>query len=342
MPTKNYRITHSQIEPWLKSTSDERIVRNIRWLHAYASEHDLSNKEIGERLKQYNGKSYSADSVYQAMTGRRTESQLENFIKSIEHLSKIERERSTITRAGFVETNTTKKIFKICETARTFGKIMFIFGKSHIGKTTALREYAKRNNGGSTIYLRAPAGGSKSRTLSELCRSMHLSPNSTETVKEQQILEALDERVIIIVDEAHQFLGGKIGLRTLEYMRELHDRSGCGMVISATEIFEKALTEDASTMKLLGQFKMRSLITAKLPDKPTKQNLNQFAKHFGLEPAKDEALDLQTEIIKTDSLGRWLSILEGASRIAANAKSSMEWEHVIKAHVTLLKLEQGT
>lgn len=338
--TKNYRIKRDQIESWIRDT-DERVSRLIRWLHNYAANHDLTTDQVGARLRQPNGKKYSGDSVYQTLTGRRKADAIEAFLKAIEHLAKIEREKESITRAGFVETNLTKKIFGVCDTARTFGKVMFLIGRSHIGKTTALREYASRNNGGSTIYLRAPAGGTKYRTLHVLCKTLKLPTGSTDAYKEEAIMDAFDERIILIVDEAHQYLGSKVGLRTIEFLRELHDRTGCGIVFSATEVFERALLEDPATKKLLGQLRMRSLIHAKLPDRPTKANLNSFAKHFGLPPAESEALDLQTEVIKTDSLGRWLSIMEGASRLASKEKTTLTWQHVLNSHAALLKLETG-
>lgn len=337
---KKYRIKRAQIEAWLP-TANERTARIIRWLHSYAATQDLSTDDIGARLRQRNGKPYSGDSVYQALTGRRTEEQLDQFLESVDKLATLERERQTITRAGFVETNLTKKIFSVCDTARNFGKVMFIFGRSHIGKTTALREYTRRNNSGATIYFRAPAGGTKGRSLMELCKILNQPVGTPDPIKEINIIDCFDERQVLIVDEAHQFLSSKPGLRMIEFLRELQDRTGCGLVISATEVFEKAMNDDPAVSKLLGQLKMRSLIQAKLPDRPTKANLGDFAAHFGLKPAHGEALDLQTEVIKTHSLGRWLSIIEGASRIASKAGQTLAWDHVLKSHAALLNLEHG-
>lgn len=337
---RKYRIKRTQIEAWLANVND-RTARIIRWLHDYASTSDLSTDEIGARLRQGNGKPYSGDSVYQALTGRRTESQLDPFLDAVDRLAGLERERQTITRAGFVETNLTKKIFSVCDTARNFGKVMFIFGRSHIGKTTALREYTRRNNSGATIYFRAPAGGAKGRSLYILAKTLHQPLGTNQATMEENVIACFDERQVLIIDEAHQFLDSKVGLKALEFFRELQDRTGCGLVISATEVFEHAMNDDPAVAKILGQLKMRSLIQAKLPDRPTKANLTQFAKHFGLPAPKDEALDLQTEVIKSHSLGRWLSIIEGASRIASKGSQKLDWSHVLKSHAALVQLETG-
>ena len=335
-PTK-YRINRNQIA-WSHKTSPDTH-RLIGWLHDHCEKTDTSIEDIAKLLKQPNGSTYSGDSVYQALTGRRKEAQLTNFLDAVRQLEKIERDRSMITRVGFIKTNLTKRIWDTCDAARNFGKIMFVIGRSHIGKTTALKEYSKANNHGSTIYLRAPAGGALGDTLYQLCADLNISRGHT-LKRKNQIINAFNANMILIVDEAHQFFFSKSGLRTIEYIREIHDRSGCGVVFSATEVFQDQM-ETGEHKKLLSQLKMRSLIQAKLPDRPTLKNLTDFAAHFSLPPAKDQALDLQTEIIRDYSLGRWLSMIEGASKIAAKAGDTLEWRHVLQSHAALLQLELG-
>lgn len=334
---KKYRLKANNIEGWIKH-APKHIQSSVRWLHNYGLQNNLSMEELGAKLKQSNGSSYSGDSVYQLLTGRREIDKIEKIISAIQALEKIERERASITRAGFVETNLTKKIFKICDSARNFCKVMFIIGPSHIGKTTALREYTRRNNSGTTIYLRAPAGGGKARFLTQFAKQLNLPVYGSVVKLELAILEAIDSTQIIIIDEAHQFLLGAVGLKTLEFIREIHDVTECGLIFSATEVFGEAI-EGGDSALWLRQMKERHLIKAHLPEKPTRSNLNNFAAHFGLPPAENEALDLQTEIIRSDSLGRWLSILEGASRIANTQKEPINWEHVLKCHAALLNLE---
>ncbi|MGJ8674028.1 AAA family ATPase [Rubritalea sp.] len=337
---RRYRITRDVIAGWTKNESD-RNRSLIFWLHDYASSHDLGHEEIGERLKQpANGKPYSADSVYQALTGRRDAGALENFLLAVEELQKIERERATVTKSGFIETNLTKKIFSICDSARTFNKVMFIIGESQIGKTEALKEYARRNNHGATVYIRCPAGGSKTTFVNRIAHILHLPTGGTITKLSEKVINAFDERMVLIVDEVHQMLDSKTGIRTLEYIREIADTSSCGLILAATPVYNQA-SKAAEVEGILRQLELRSLIKATLPRRPTKQNLNCFAKHFGLAPATEEALDLQTEIIEQDGLGRWISILEGASRMAAKVKKIMDWDHVLNAHSALLNLEEG-
>ncbi len=335
---KKYQINGNTISAWTREANLTESDRSlIFYLHDHAATHDLSLIEIGQLLKQPGSrKAYSKDSVYHALNGNRDASQLVNFLASIREFKNLNDERKTITRAPFIPTNLTKKIFSICDSARIFNTAQFIIGESHIGKTTALKEYQRLNNHGRTTLLRAPAGGGKMQTIQRLCDLCHLSTTGSTGYLCNRLIDYFDDGMVLIVDEAHQFLQGR-SIQTLEFLREIHDESGCGIVISATPSWDQAKTDD-NIRKVLEQLENRHLITSRLPNKPTKSNLNAFAKSYQLQPATEEALDLQSHVIETTSLGRWLKILQGASRIASKADQILTWQHVLQAHSALLKL----
>ena len=337
---KKYRIATRDVLAWTRDqglTPEDRAL--ILYLHDHALEAKVSINALAAVLKQPgSARSYSPDSIYQAMTGRREPSSLKNFLRSIAEFKKLNEERKTITRAPFIETNLTKKIFSICDTARTMGTVQFIIGESHIGKTTALQEYTRQNNHGRTIFLRIPAGGGLSSTVYRLCQQLKLPNSGTMFACRERIIDYFSDDMVLIIDEAHQVAtGDKRSVVTLEFLREIHDISGCGMVISSTPVWENA-EKNPALGGIIRQLTNRHLITAKMPKKPTKANLANFAKAFGLKPATDEAFDLQSHVIETSSLGRWLKILQGASRIAYKAKTETTWDHVLECHATLNKL----
>jgi DNA transposition AAA+ family ATPase len=337
---KRYRIATRDVLAWTRDQGLADTDRSlILYLHNHALDQRLSINGLSAVLKQPgSARSYSPDSVYQAMTGRREPSSLKNFLNSIAEFKKLNEERKSITRAPFIETNLTKKIFSICDTARTMGTVQFIIGESHIGKTTALQEYTRQNNHGRTIFLRIPAGGGMTSTVYRLCTQLKLPNTGTMFARRERIIDYFSDDMVLIVDEAHQIAtGDKRSVVTLEFLREIHDISGCGMVISSTPVWENA-EKNPALGGIIKQLTNRHLITAKMPKKPTKANLASFAKAFGLKPAQDEALDLQNHVIETSSLGRWLKILQGASRIAYKAETPLTWDHVLQCHATLQKL----
>lgn len=52
-------------------------------------------------------------------------------------------------------------------------------------------------------------------------------------------------------------------------------------------------------------------------------------------PPEGRALAIESEVIRTDGLGFWCTILECGEQIAANRKKRFTWDHVIDAHAAL-------
>lgn len=318
----------------------------LRWLHSYASERNLSLEEIASQIKKPGGEAYSRDSVYQALTGRRSDqnASLAPLTSAIVRLRKIVEEQGTVQKVDYVHTNLSRRIWKICDAALTFNCVNFVFGESQIGKTKSLEEYARQHNHGQTIYVRMPDSGTLGDFVRWLAKSLRISPQQhNEWHLKERLVSSFDSRMVLIVDEAHQALAyswGRGGLRTLGFIREIHDRSGCGVVIAATNVMDEMMTEGAYK-KMLRQLGLRRLVTYQLPDKPTRKNLDEFADAYGLDPASGEALELQTAVIRDDGLGRWCKILQGASRVAAKSGRKLSWAAVLHAHAAICALEKG-
>lgn len=346
---RNYRIDRTDIARWAaKLPEDQRDL--VFWLDDYARGKDLPLDELANRLKKPDGKPYARDSVYQTLTGRREADQLANFLSAVADLKKLETEREKITRIGFVETDIARRIFKAADTTRNYGKIGIVIGNTHLGKTTALTEYERRNNHGATIYVRMPAGGGLTKFLRVLARRLNIANTGNNQTIGDRIFDRLDSRTLLIVDEFHQCIprpttarqntGKAAVFYTIEWLRELHDVTGCPILYSVTPVYDVALKDEVFA-GIFKQTLQRAMITVRLPDAPTRESMKAFAKHFGLPPATGEALDVQTEVLARQSLGRWISILEGSSRIASHEGIPLDWSHVLKAHAALVRLENG-
>ena len=321
---------------------DERSA--LRWLHSYGSEHNLSMDELASLLKQDSGKSYSRDSVYQALTGRRAESgaSLQPIVKAIERLRKIEEARAGANRAPFIETQLTKRIWKICETALNFQRIAFIYGQSQIGKSTALEEYQRTHNHGETIYVRMPARGSIGEFIRWLAKGLRISQGLKEWQLKERIFGAIDNRMLIIIDQCHECFRsstyGDRSIATLLFIMEIFDRCGCGIVLVGTTEFERGMM-DSRFSGTLKQLVRRGLPKPlRLPDKPTVANLNEFSAAYNLPPATDAAIALQSDTIRDHDLGIWLTTLQAGQKIASKRKEAMSWQHVIAANAAFLSI----
>jgi DNA transposition AAA+ family ATPase len=309
----------------------------IRWLAAHCTERDISAHGIAAKLKQSNGKPYDGNTVYKIFTGKH-EASLANFVSAVEDFKKDWEEKKTILRV-FVITALTKRIWEVCDSARIYQKIAFILAASQVGKTTALQEYARRNNHGETIYVRMPAGGNKRDFIMRLADQLHISRSENWRSLLMRIMNAIDDRMLLIVDEFHQLSVGSVKADTLELIRDIVDTCKCGCVLCGTHLDPDLV--DGKYKKLFSQTDLRALCKCVLPNKPGKGDLNAFAEAFGLSHATGEALDLQKEIIRDFGLGRWCTILQAGSRMASKGKRNLTWNDVLNAQKAFVSLESG-
>lgn len=286
---KKFRIPGDVVNRATKDLDDgERS--ELRWLHMYGHENNLSLDDLASMIKKPSGQPYSAASLYQALTGRRSAADvsLAPLCEAIGKLRRIVTEQATVTRIPYVHTNLAKRVWQVCETARTFQTPVFIFGESQIGKTTALEEYARKHNHGGTIYVRMPTRGTLGEFLRWTALALRISPQQkSEWFLKQRIISAFDPRMVLIVDEAHQallFSWGRGGAATLEFVREIHDRSKCGVVIAATLAFDEQMQAGVHS-RMLRQLGLRRLTTYRMPHRPTRSNLDDFSGAYGLKPA---------------------------------------------------------
>lgn len=340
--SKRWKINTQDVHQ-ASASMDDRERGAVRWVHAYASEQNLTLAEMAAMIKKSDGSGYDPNTLYKILTGKH-EASLNNFCESVERLRPLMEERDRAMRTGFVETALSRRIWKCCHTARIHQTINFVFGESQIGKTTALVEYAKAHNHGSTIYVRCPAGGGMKDFLRECCKALKLGKDGTTYAMRESVISSMDATMLLILDEAHQLLpswtGKQSRLAIIEYVREIHDRTGCGVVMAATNVFRAALEggRDAGWLK---QLDLRSMIKLPLPDRPSLVDLALFAKVYGLPAAEGAAKEIQNSVVREHGLGRWLKTMKMASHLAGNQKLEMSWDVVVAAHAGRQKLEGG-
>jgi hypothetical protein len=335
----------------------------LKWAAGYCRERNINCNEFGALLtKGDDGKPYSGDSVYAAFTGRR-EGSLDRLCTAIHAFRKRIQETAPRTSTPFIETSLSQAIFSACRAAFLRHRVVFIFGESQIGKTTAAQEYARLNNHGESILVRMPTGGSLTQFTAELAIRLGISRQNPAADLRRRIIESFDERTLLIVDECEQCLSRTTDrpLASLEFAREIHDRRKCGLVLIGALSFRNALKTSYSLRKLW----LRGYRPLQLPDRPTKENLDLFSESFGLDPAPDKnikidttiltqdsrlktqdsiignPLQVQTAVIKDYGLGRWLTILEDAADNAKANGGRITWGRVIVAHHQLRAIESG-
>jgi DNA transposition AAA+ family ATPase len=309
----------------------------IRWIYNWARDNRWTSKVLESETK------ISWTTLYRVFTGKYAAS-LENVVTRIRTYRKLAEERAKGVGIPFIETSISRKIWKAAEYALISQSMAFVYGEPQIGKTTALEEYAARNNHGQTKMIRMPASAGVQLMMQEFARACYISANSCFDKLRERVLNAIDGGNLVIIDELHQvFLSYQRGsaIKCLEVIREIHDRTKCGMLLCGTLQLRKELMLGSHT-DLLEQFKRRGVLEINLPTLPPKSDINAIARAFGLPPATDCALEIQTDIIKRHGLGKFTKFLQTAQRIAARQNQLLSWDHFLQAHDGLAKLSAGS
>ncbi len=271
---------------------------------------------------------------------------LDNLTARIWKVRELYEQRKNVVSGQFVETSIAKKIWQVCEVARLHNALVIIYGDSHIGKTTALEEYTRRNNHGSTTYVRMPTFGNLSEYLRDLNQALGENSRGSNLYLRERPFVRLGDGKVLITDEFHQCIvtsgrnGNGIRLKTIEYQREVYDRSGGGMVICATNIFRDEVEKGRNKL-VLEQLRRRSMLVLQLPSMLPQNDMDAIAESYGLPPADENSHQVRVEIIKAHGLRAYVNYLRSAGFGANKRGVKLTWRHFIAAHDALAKLSAG-
>jgi DNA transposition AAA+ family ATPase len=316
---------------------DEAASRDIWWFYCHAMDRNWSTSDAGKAIET-DGTTISR--LFRGRYGAR----YDNLVASVRRYRSLVEARGGRTELGFVETTTWEKIEAVCRHALVSQAPVFIFGDSQIGKTTCLEEYARRNNHGQTRYIRMPAAPGFVGVQREVARACYLSDGLSSAAMRDRVMAAINDQMLLIVDEMHQALlpGAREGtaVRIVEWFREIYDRTRCGIVFVGTRVFRHEL-ERGKLALVLEQFRRRGIIQLQLPATPPKADVAKIAKAFGLGAPEGIAADVVDGMLKACGLGQYVKFLQSASNLAAKQKKPMSWDHFVMAYDVVRKLNSG-
>ena len=315
---------------------DDTARGDVWWLFSYAMDRGWNLDDVGKAIDK------DATTAYRLFLGRYG-ARYDNLVASVARYRKIAVARGTRKSIGFVETTTWDKIDKVCRHALVGQLPAFIFGVSQIGKTTSLQEYARRNNHGTTRYIRMPASPGFHDALGAIARACYVTSRLSSRDLRERVIGAVNDRMLLIIDEMHQPLisgRGNTAVHIIEWLRELYDRTGCGMVFCGTNVFRTGL-ETGKFALILDQFRRRGIIQLTLPDVAPRADIVKIAKAFGLPPPDGVADEIVTRMITQSGLGQYVKFIQSASNLAANQKKDLSWDHFVTAYDLVQKLSTG-
>lgn len=158
-----------------------------------------------------------------------------------EMIERVEQADQRDLERGFVETTNAREIITVAQIAVRRGKIGLVTGPSGMGKTVTAKAICKRDP--TAIYIRVGVkAGSGSALMREIARALQL----PVSIRAWSIYDRVRERLtgtnrLIIPDEAHHLKPD--GLETL---RDLHDDTGCPMLLLGTHDLDASIDDTKS------------------------------------------------------------------------------------------------
>jgi DNA transposition AAA+ family ATPase len=305
----------------------------IRWLYSLAQAQRWSLSRLARETQ------IDSSTLFRVFNGK-YEAKLDRITERVEKYRDRFEDRAQRSRETFVEISISKKIWEACDWARQSKTMVFVYGNTQFGKTTAALEYMARHNHGITKYVRLPASAGVQLMMKEFARSCWVSPNSCFENLREYVLNAIDSSHLILIDELHQvflsYLRGS-AIKCLEVIREIHDRRGCGMVLFGTNKLKKELMM-GEHVDLLTQFKERGVLEVQLPTTVPRKDLSKIAASFGLAEPPSDAAEIIERITKDHGLKRYVLFLKSGKILAGSESRRMTWDYFIRAHDIIAKL----
>ena len=149
---------------------------------------------------------------------------------------------------------------------------------------------------------------------------------------EDAIFGSLTRYNLLIIDEFHLALetsSEASAKAIMEFIREIYDRTGCGLVLSGTKVGIEGI-EAGKNKLLFDQLRRRGVVKVVLPDAPPVRDINQIARTFELPLPTGEDLKRVKALIQSRGLGVFLKYLQKAYAVTRKTKSPLTWDAFAK------------
>ena len=231
---------------------------------------------------------YSGATLSRLFAGK-YEGALDKVVKQIDSYLELEREREKMKSDRFVENSIWNKVNNLCNFALTRNAIVRLIGPSQIGKTYALKEYMRRSNR-QVCYVRVPAAPTLKLVVGAFAQAVGVNSSIRTDDARQRVAKAVGRNTLLIVDELHELVmsaGKGTAMKCIEWMREIADCSGCGMVLCGTKSLEDDLINDARMKGWLVQIDERCQRVVNLPSKLPIEDILLAAEAYGISGPTD-------------------------------------------------------
>lgn len=226
-------------------------------------------------------------------------------------------------KPGFCETPHTQAIFRVLDACQKNGWLGMIVGEPGVGKTTAIKEYAKCHSEplARAFYCRMPKAA-RSPQAALHCIARAVGADAPPNVSAIELLEiivdhlAMQDPGLLIVDEAQN-----MSVEVLECVRDIYDTVPAGVMFVGNPTLEARLSDGASRRSGTDLAQLRSRVSARLKlTKVLPEDVKAICASYGVTGARE--LSRMRDLANAKGGGglrRVTSILDKAHQQAAAA-----------------------
>jgi DNA transposition AAA+ family ATPase len=208
---------------------------NRQRLSAHIAEGKASQNKVARAI----GISGSALSQWLSGTYKGDNSAVDARVE--DYLSAVAEEDGTadlLEEQGVIETSAYRTVTKFCDGAAKNKMMSLLIGEAGSGKTTALRDYARKHP--ASILIEADIGYTPRVFFNDLCSKLKISaPNMTYDKFLNALGKLKNSGRLLIIDEAEHLPNN-----SLEYVRRLHDKAGIAIVLCGMPRLEHQVRGD--------------------------------------------------------------------------------------------------
>lgn len=310
----------------------------VWWFFCYCRENALSPKQASAALALSQNSTTTISRLFRGTYG----ASLDSLAGRIERLKNTVEERGNANKNTFVPTSIARKVEEVCRAAWLSQSVAFVWGEPQTGKTFALEHYHRTHNHGQTKFLRIPAACNIQIAVAEIARACAVSAEGNWARVRSRILKAVDEKNLLIVDEAHQLFVTATDMqakRVLEFIREIRDRTDCGLVLCMTNM-GRDIIQSSRLAPVFKQLTHRGVVKLQLPDQAPLGDFLDIAEVAGLGAPDAGALETVRNIRVAGGIGIFCKYLQMARRLAENQDARPTWAHFQKAYDALVSLSR--
>ncbi len=224
----------------------------------------------------------------------------------------------------------------VCAAAYAAREVGMVWGPTQCGKTTALEQCCRENE--AYRMFRFPATAGTGALAEEVAQAYGvLAAGAGFRENRRRIMEAARD-TLLIADEVHEAFtahGHGAAVREIEFLREIHDRSGCGVVLCGTDAMPRGMN-GGQFAPVLRQTLERGLVRKAFGGRPAWRDVVAAAKHHGIgETLPEDYAKAWQAKLKGMSFGAVCRLLRSARHLADKRRMDMNWDRVADALRTL-------